>query len=320
MGLGPAAVRLYLELWQRKLLANVDAVIDMGSQELHLTKATFERLIDAAGLPGYNEQVFADLAHWPGQPRCSARPFYQLLGAKDYRCMDLNEEYGAIRHDINLPLTDPPLFGRFDLVTDHGTNEHAFNVVEAYRTMHRLCKGGGLMVINQNAYGGNGYFNFDLSFFEMMAAANGYRILFSSSIVTVNKKHLTDEDVRTLPPALKGKTLADQIHVPLSNELLDVMCWSKDHADLGICYVFQKQSDADFQYAYQGEYMAQFQANYGYQLQFLPEPPSRTYIPLRASSSDGMQQGVLESISFKVLVRHLLHRLGRRIKARVGLR
>ena len=38
MGLGSAAVKLYLDVWQRNLLANVESVVDMESQELHLTK------------------------------------------------------------------------------------------------------------------------------------------------------------------------------------------------------------------------------------------------------------------------------------------
>ena len=84
MGLGPAAVKLYLELWQCNLLANVESVVDMESQELHLTKNTFKELADAAGVPGYDEESFSNLDKWPGQPRCSSRYFYELLGAKIY--------------------------------------------------------------------------------------------------------------------------------------------------------------------------------------------------------------------------------------------
>jgi hypothetical protein len=31
MGLSSAAIKLYLELWQRDLLSNVESVMDMGS-------------------------------------------------------------------------------------------------------------------------------------------------------------------------------------------------------------------------------------------------------------------------------------------------
>ena len=138
-------------------------------------------------------------------PRCSARNFYELLGTKHYQSIDANQDFGAIPHDLNLPFTDETLYNQFDLLTDHGTNEHVFNIAEAFRTMHRLCKPGGIIVIMQAVYGGNGYYNFDLSFFEGMAADNNYRILFSLYTVF------------TL--ASKG---GKQFHIPMSRDLINV--------------------------------------------------------------------------------------------------
>lgn len=320
MGLGPAAVRLYLELWQRGVLANVRSVVEMGSQEMHLTKTQFEGLVRSAGVRTYDESAFADLVHWPGTPRCSARSFYGLLGADEYRCIDLNKVYGAIPHDLNAPFTDASLYERFDLVTDHGTNEHVFNVAETYRTMHRLCKPGGLIVICQNTYGGNGYFNFDLSFFEGMAAANGYGILFSSFFVTLDRKYLSTEEVRGLPAALGDSYGVDQLHVPLSNELLDVMRWSKDSTSLGICYVFQKRAGGDFRYAYQGELLARVEGHLGFQLQFLPEPPSRSYVPVRGLAGRTGQDDILRSIPFRAIVQHVVRRIAGRIGGAIARR
>jgi hypothetical protein len=57
MGLGPGAVKLYLELWQRNLLANVESVIDMGSQELHLTRTAFKELVNAAGIKATKKKL-----------------------------------------------------------------------------------------------------------------------------------------------------------------------------------------------------------------------------------------------------------------------
>jgi hypothetical protein len=319
MGLGPASIKLYLELWNRGLLANTKSVLEMGSQEIHLTKAHFEGLVHSAGLSDYDDKQFSELANWPGAPRCPAKKFYQLLGIEEYSCFDLNEELGGIPHDLNEPLTDSTYYGKYDLVTDHGTNEHIFNISETYRTMHRLCKIGGLLVIHQSLYGGNGYYNFDLSFFEGMAAANGYQILFSSFTVTLNRKNLNAEELRELPRELNGSLGRDQFHIPLSNELLDVVDWSKDRAEIGICYVFQKKLDADFQYAYQGKYLTEIQGNHGYQLQFLPNPPARSYVPLISWSPKRMQGGVLEATPFRTLIQHLIWRLGKRAKVRIGL-
>lgn len=295
MGLGADAVKLYLELWQRNLLTDVESVLDIGSQELHLTRAEFKELVDIAGLPGYEEKTFQDLANWPGLPRCSSRFFYELLGAKQYRCIDLNQEYGAIPHDLNLPFADETLFNKFDLVTDHGANEHVFNIAETYRTMHRLCKPGGIIVIIQALYGGNGYYNFDLSFFEGMAAANAYRILFSSYTVST----------------LTNSGGSREFHIPVSRDLITVVDWAKV-SNLGICYVFQKTEDKEFQFAYQGDYLSQKQGNYGYTLQFLPDPPSRTYVPVR-----GTGDHLLASVGTINLARYVAKRAVGRVMSRI---
>ena len=266
MGLGPAAVKLNLELWQRGLFREVKSVGEIGSQELHLPLADFEALVRAAGLPLARRERFSNLSNWPRHPRCSSKPFYELLGAERYTSFDLNRELGALPLDLNRPLEDRSLYGQFDLVTDYGCNEHAFNIGEAYRTMHRLCKPQGLMVILQAVYGGNGYYQFDLPFFEGLAAANRYAVLFSSYIISTK-----DE---------RGD--ARQFHIPLSRELLRALDWSKV-TEIGISYVFQRQADADFEYPYQGSYLSERQQHDGYQLQFLPAPPSpsHTYLPVR---------------------------------------
>ena len=274
MGLGIAVVKLNLELWQRGLFKNIESALDIGSQELHLKPVDFENLINAAGISDYKKEKFAELANWPGRPRCSAKPFYELLGINDYSCIDLNGKQGAIQLDLNLPLEDKTFYNKYGLVTDYGCNEHAFNVGEAYRTMHRLCKPGGLMVICQAMTRGNGYYMFDLSFFEGIAASNGYKVLFSSYIAALNA--CTKE----------GTPLA--LHLPLSRELLDVMDWTKI-SNIGIAYVLEKQSDADFRFPYQGGYMSQNQGHYGYKMQFLPDPPSRTYIPMPELNLKGIK-------------------------------
>jgi hypothetical protein len=278
MGLGTSAVKLYLELWQRGLLKDTKSVLEMGSQELHLKQSTFEELVQAAGISHFDPKDFPNLGNWPAHPRCSSRHFYKLLGIEKYQSIDLNAEHGAIPLNLNEPLEDRSLWGKYDMVTDHGTNEHAFNVAEAYRTMHRLCRKGGLITIVQAVYGGNGYFNFDLSFFEGIAAANGYKILYSSYVVTV------------------GQT---QFHIPVARELLNALDWTK-MSSIGICYVFQRQNDADFKFAYQGQYLAEVEKNAGYRLQFSSLPPSRAYIPMAGSGTAVAEN--LEQVPMKRLL------------------
>ena len=56
MGLGPAAVKLYLDLWQRGFFKNIKNVVEMGAQELHLKPADFEELVRVAGINGIRNQ------------------------------------------------------------------------------------------------------------------------------------------------------------------------------------------------------------------------------------------------------------------------
>ena len=288
MGLGTGAIKLYLQLYQRGLLSEVESVLDMGSQDLHLTKVRLAQLLQSAGITDYDDKVFSGLNTWPVNSGISASEFYAILGISDYRCMDLSYHHSAINHDLNLPVTDESLFGKFDMITVHGTNEHVFNIVETYRTMH----------------------NFDLSFFESMAAANNYKILFSSFQVQVQRQNLTQPEAKALIPGWEHHHRRDQYHIPLSNDLLHTINWSSgQEPELGINYVFQKQSETEFQYGYQGEFQSRVSEHYGFDLQFLPDPPSRSYVPIRYGNKNGLRVDILECIPVRMLAKHLTGRI-----------
>jgi hypothetical protein len=136
-------------------------------------------------------------------------------------------------------------------------------------------------------FGGNGYFHFDLAFFEGLAATNNYKILFSAYEVTDPK----------------GET---QHMVPLSRELMKMFDFTKIGI-IGITYVFQKLENEDFKMPYQGNLLSQTQKNSGYQLQFLSHPPSRTYVP-------GYTGADLNSYSAKTLFAAVLKKVLRKFK------
>ncbi|MBI5124233.1 MAG: hypothetical protein HZA72_02310 [Candidatus Omnitrophica bacterium] len=291
MGLGPAVIKLNLELWQRGLFKAVHSVMDMGSQELLISQADFEELVHWAGISNYRKEDFPNLENWPKRPRCSAKPFYAMLGAEKYSCIDLDTGLGAIPIDLNFPLEDKSLYNQYDLVTDYGMNEHVFNTAEAYRTMHRLCKQYGIIVIEQFVYHGNGYYGYEPSFFEGIAAANNYKIFFSSYVIGITKR------------ASAGSL--NQFHIPFSSDLLDALDWSKV-SEIGISYVMQKQTDSDFRYPYEGQYLSKAYGNHGYRLQFLSNPPSRSYIPI----SNTLE----EAIPGRSLLQQLFKRIIKKIK------
>ena len=264
MGLGMAAVQHTLELWQQGLFKNAKKVVEMGSQEIHLKRTDFEKLIKTANVVNYEKDNFLNLDNWPKQPRCSSKPLYQMLGIDEYFSFDLNEQHGSISHDYNLPFEDTSLYSEFDLVTDYGSCEHAFNIAEAYRTMHRLCKPGGLIIIAQSLWGGNGYYCFDKPFFEGIAAANNYKILFDSYIISPVKKSRSGNDL--------------QFHIPMNRDLLNTINTTNVSA-IGVHAVMQKQLKADFQFPYQNLYLSEQQGHLGFNRLFYRDPPSYSYIP-----------------------------------------
>ena len=257
MGLGPAAVKLNLELWQRGLFKEVRSVLDFGSQELQLDEQHFRALLESTGI-AYAQDRFRPW-YFPDHPRCPSAPFYDLLGVEDVVQLDLNGDHGALPLDLNEPIEDPGLLDRFDLVSDYGNNEHVFNVAEAYRSMHRVTRRGGLIVIVQARYGGNGYFLFDAPFFEEVAAANRYEILFSSYVLASRRS---------------ACGTFDEFHVPMAAQLLDLLDWSR-LGSISVCYVFRKTSDQDFVVPYQWGHDPH--APHGHRLQFLQESNARWY-------------------------------------------
>jgi len=263
MGLSSTLVRLNLELSKQGYYKNIKSVAECGSQEIHMGKDEFEALLKRYNVTNY---VPEKLPPWnfPGQPRCPSRVLYEMLGVEKYTSIDLNGEHGSIKIDLNFPLEDKSLYNRFDMVTDFGCNEHAFNMAEAYRTLHRLCKPQGLMVCTQSVWKGNGYYLIDKSFYEGIAAANGYKIICASYIISLSSANIQGED---------------QFHLPLSDDLLDALNFSKLQG-ISICYVMSKQSDADFRLPYQDDYLAQVQGCYGYEVQFHSLPPARSYVPI----------------------------------------
>ena len=264
MGLGIGAIQSTLELWQQGLFENIENVVEMGSQELHLKEKDLEEMLKVAGLENFNKEEFPNIGNWPEQPRCPSSALYKKLGAKDYYCFDVNGEHGALQHDWNLPFEDKSLYNYFDLVTDHGACEHAFNISETYKTIHKLCKPGGLIMIHQSLWGGNGYFLYDKHFFEGIAAANGYKILFSSYVVCPNEKTFHGSE--------------HQFHIPLNSALLKSIDL-KNTPEIGVSAILQKQNDEEFKIPYQGQYLAEKQNHYGFNKLYYQDPPSHSYVP-----------------------------------------
>ena len=97
--------------------------------------------------------------------------------------MDIDPVTNKFTHDLNFKVENNKLKGQYDLVTDFGNNEHAFNVSNAVQTMHELSRKDGVMIIKQQIFNSNGFYNFTLDFFENLAAYNDYEINFSRLMI-----------------------------------------------------------------------------------------------------------------------------------------
>lgn len=90
--------------------------------------------------------------------------------------VDMHGTKDALRHDLNSPL---PLDERFDLVINHGTAEHIFNIGQVFKTMHDCCQPGGLM-IHESPFTGwidHGFYSLHPTLFYDLATANNYEII-----------------------------------------------------------------------------------------------------------------------------------------------
>ena len=296
MGLGIAAVQNTLELHNLGHLKNSKNVFEIGSQELQLKKEDLKQLFDNAGLKSNLVDEYPNINNWPERPRCSAKYIYESLGIKEYQCMDINSDYGAIVHDLNKPFEDKSKFNKFDIVTDHGSCEHVFNIAECYRTMHNLAKPGGYIIIAQAVWKGNGYFKFDESFFEGIAAANNYKIIFNSYVLSNKDKTINGSD--------------HQFHIPRNRELFNVLDFSKLE-DLNIYGVLQKTKEDKFKIPYQNKLMRKvYNISGGFNRAYLKESMGYTYIPASTLT--------VEQAPFRFLIKALIIKIRRIIRIRMA--
>lgn len=232
MGYGIAAVQKTLELYNSGLLKNSNNVIEMGAQELHLKKEDLQQLFYKAGL---KSDFIEERLNWPSKPGCSSKCLYESLGIKEYQCIDISGKGDAIVHDLNKPFEDQSKFNKFDIVTDHGSCEHVFNIPECYKTMHNLTKLGGYIIITQGFLSKNGFYNFDELFLEEVAAVNNYKIVYNSYVVDAGEKTKNGSNY--------------DFHIPMNQESLNKVDVTKLKT-VFICRILQKTKDNVFKIPY----------------------------------------------------------------------
>jgi SAM-dependent methyltransferase len=106
-------------------------------------------------------------------------PFLQLLGAEIIESLDASAYEGAsIVHDLNYPVPQR-LHGRFDVVCDGGTIEHAINFPVVIQNALQMVKIGGHLILCTpgNNLCGHGFFQFSPElWFRVLCPAHGFEL------------------------------------------------------------------------------------------------------------------------------------------------
>ncbi len=283
MALGKLVADIILDLHQRDFFKKINSVIDMGDQDVAIVFSEIKKRFERNNIK-FDENLWHLSKKFPNRPRVSASIFWKSLGIKTAERIDLvklerdkNDNNKHIIHDLNLPLQNKDLFGKYDLVTDIGNNEHPFNIVEAYRTMHNLCKNSGYMMIYQAYLNGNGYYRFDDSSIDNVAAANNYSIIHSCFVINHGEKSIT---------------------IPLDRKYLKLI--NLNNLD-NICmfYLLKKNNSEEFKFPYQGGGKEMTPKEFfTLKTHYESRLPNQIYLPSK-----------VEDINTKVLIRALIKKI-----------
>lgn len=101
--------------------------------------------------------------------------YQSLMHPQEVCSIDFDGTPAAKKYDLNQQCSPNPIF---DVVYNHGTAEHIFNIANVFRFAHDSCKVGGLM-IHESPFTGwidHGFYCLQPTLFYDVAAANGYDI------------------------------------------------------------------------------------------------------------------------------------------------
>lgn len=157
-----------------------------------------------------------------------------ILGPASHVSIDMSGDSLAYKLDLNCTI-DLGAFRDYDVVVNHGTAEHIFNIAQVFRTMHDHCNPGGFMV-HESPFTGwidHGFYNINPTLFYDLAAANGYDLPFIA-IVQITEKRIL--------PLSNREQLAHIVRCggPPNNSMLFVL--------------FKKKADEPFKIPMQGIY------------------------------------------------------------------
>ena len=191
MGFSIMNVAILQWLKDSKLLKARDAVLELGSQQINNDIIeNLESLDDLAKLFGVAPftKTFAwkicdpkylesGMQHLPGDAPF-ARLLYEHLGLK-YACVDIDDNPDSIKLDLNYDSVPEEHKGKYALVTNLGTTEHAANQLNAFKVIHDFTALDGVMVhvLPFQGFAAHGFMSYSMQFFWMLCRSNMYRVI-----------------------------------------------------------------------------------------------------------------------------------------------
>lgn len=172
-----------------RLFKSLKPLLPQGGTLLEIGEANWYGDVDPLEMLGWADDSASEtIKHSAstGNLFSIAKAFYAALFRPSFvASIDLNGTERAIRHDLNLPLESWTISrhevhsGKFDLVINHGTAEHVFNIAQVFKTMHDHCETGGLMMHDAPFHGwiDHGFYCLQPTLFYDLAAANNYEIV-----------------------------------------------------------------------------------------------------------------------------------------------
>ena len=108
-----------------------------------------------------------------------AKRFFAAMGI-EHTSIDINGKDGALAIDLGLPITQPELLEKFDVVTNFGTIQEIARQHAAWQNVHRLARVGGLflhLVPQAGSWAGKFQLHYDENFFTSLAKCCAYDLL-----------------------------------------------------------------------------------------------------------------------------------------------
>lgn len=247
MGLADSTIELILNYYNKGYFKNYESVIELGSQDLKFEPR--DKLLNLLSRKldfdkKYLEQVFSEALKKSTPDDFSPEWVFKLLGFKGYCCIDADGRHNAFIWDLNAPIPEDQI-GKYDLITNYGTSEHVFNVLQIFKNIHDLAHTGSIMIheLPFQGYIDHGFYNYQPSFFEDLAFENKYEIIEKYVITCVPEDLTSTSEI-----------------VPFSKDALIEIY--KKNLNAGLHYALRKVKSDDFRIPFHGKYDPLLLLNY----------------------------------------------------------